>query len=208
MIIKRNMLRRFAEKALISYEIGDPQADHHLKLIQFNTIRGLTKNAFALGFSFDWLICEAVSPFGREERVSNAELLRLKSTPATLRPTELQLSRRHHPWLDLLPSPRMRYNLFVAGIVLGPEDEEMIHDQLFRDIIESGGGQGEWTGIAVWGEPWDPKSWEMSEPFVRRWEWLIEGCSDMMIATNHWRGLRGDKPLASPHLVWEEGGKS
>ena len=75
--------------------------------------------------------------------------------------------------------------------------EEALHDQLFRDIIESGGGREEWAGLAVWGEPWDPQSWEMSEPFVRKWAWLIEGCPEIMLSTNLWRSMRGDKPLAS-----------
>ncbi|KAK7941605.1 uncharacterized protein PG986_013992 [Apiospora aurea] len=61
---KRARLARFAEQALASYMMADPRADHRRKLIQFNIINGFTRDAAALGFSFDWLVCEVVSPFG------------------------------------------------------------------------------------------------------------------------------------------------
>ncbi|KAK8054818.1 hypothetical protein PG993_000045 [Apiospora rasikravindrae] len=114
---KRAMLTRFAEQALASYSTADPCADHRLKLIQLNTINGFTRNAAALGFDFDWLICEIVSPFGLNSQFSTP------SEPHSLVPTSMQLSTRHHPWLDLFPFPKMRDNLLVATAVLSAEDE-------------------------------------------------------------------------------------
>ncbi|KAK8087575.1 Aryl-alcohol dehydrogenase [Apiospora hydei] len=144
---KRAMLARFAEQAIASYMMADPHADHRLKLIQLNTINGFTRNAAALGFSFDWLICELVSPFGLISQLSPPP------APSSLAPTSMQLSTRHHPWLDLFPFPKMRDNLLVATAVLSAEDEQ----RLFDDIMESGGGRSEWAGLVVWESPGTPK---------------------------------------------------
>ncbi|KAK8875286.1 hypothetical protein PGQ11_005800 [Apiospora arundinis] len=190
---KRAMLTRFAEQALISYMIGDPRADHRLKLIQLNTINGFTRNAAALGFSFDWLICEVLSPFGTSAQS------KLSSAPRSLLPTSMQLSTKHHPWLDLFPFPKLRDNLLLASAVLSPEDEQ----RLFDDIMEPGGAGSEWGGLVVWGEPWDPQSWEISLPFLRRWGWLVSDSPEIVTSTNYWREQRGEKPIANSSCVEE-----
>ncbi|EMD88578.1 hypothetical protein COCC4DRAFT_120271, partial [Bipolaris maydis ATCC 48331] len=115
---ERAVLEQFAEQALRSYMTGDPCADHKLRLIQFNIINGLTRNAAVLGYQFDWLVCAAVSPFGRDGPVRDARSvtppLESGTVPTNLVPTMVQLSIRHHPWLDLFPLPRMRDNLLLA----------------------------------------------------------------------------------------------
>jgi hypothetical protein len=194
------MLEHFAEQALTSYTMGDPCADHHLKLIQFNIINGLTKNAQALGYQFDWLVCAAVSPFGCEEAACKPPSATLDTVPTSLVPTSVQLAMRHHPWLDLFPIPRMRDNLLLAMSFLSAEEEQ----QLFDDIMDSGGGKNEWTGLVVWGEPWDPQNWEVSKPFLERWAWLMRGCPEIIASTNRWRSLRGERPLSTPGFIIEE----
>lgn len=191
---KRAILKRFAEQALASYLTADPCADHHLKVIQLNTINGFTRNAAALGFNFDWLICDSVSPFGRDGPCSKPDITLAPSVPISLMPTSMQLRTRHHPWLDLFPLPRMRDNLLAASATMSAEDEQ----QLFEDVMESGGGRNEWAGLVVWGEPWDPQNWEVSVPFLRNWGWVIRGCPEIIVSTNHWRSRRGEKPIASP----------
>ncbi|KZL81596.1 hypothetical protein CI238_10616 [Colletotrichum incanum] len=89
--------------------------------------------------------------------------------PAALVPTTLQMSIEHHPWVDLFPSPKMRDN-FLAAMV-GNWDED------------TGGGM-EGTGLIVWGEPWDARSWEATVPFLRKWGWILHGCHDLLEATN------------------------
>lgn len=32
-------------------------------------------------------------------------------------------------------------------------------------------------GIVVWCDPWLPQNWEVSELFVQKWSWVIEGLS-------------------------------
>lgn len=39
---------------------------------------------------------------------------RLLEIPGNLRPTALQCEVLHHPWIDLLPVPKMRDNLILA----------------------------------------------------------------------------------------------
>lgn len=196
---KRAILKRFAEQALTSYMTADPCADHHLKLIQLNIINGFTRNAAALGFNFDWLICESISPFSRDGQSPKPGRARAASVPSSLMPTSMQLRTKHHPWLDLFPLPKMRDNLLIAASIITAEDEQ----RLFEDVMESGGGRNEWAGLVVWGEPWDPQSWEISVPFLQKWGWLLRGCPEIIVSTNHWRGQRGEEPIASPSYVQE-----
>lgn len=41
--------------------LGSPRLDLLLSLVQFNVFRALASNTFALGFTFDWLTCDAIS---------------------------------------------------------------------------------------------------------------------------------------------------
>ncbi|KAI1516797.1 DUF3425 domain containing protein [Pyrenophora tritici-repentis] len=102
--------------------------------------------------------------------------------PGSLVPTSMQLTKMHHPWLDLFPIPRMRDNLLIATSVLSPEEEQL----LFDDVMEAGNGKNEWTGLLVWGEPWDPQSWEASIPFLQRSSWLVRGYPEIVTSTNRW----------------------
>ncbi|KAF9880617.1 hypothetical protein CkaCkLH20_01659 [Colletotrichum karsti] len=191
---KRAFLTRFAEQALLSYAMGSPRPDHYMRLLQLNIINGLTNNAAALGFSFDWLICESVSPFGHDSQNSKAGTVQGLSVPPSLAPTNMQLGIKHHPWLDLFPLPRLRDNLLVAVLSMTVEEEE----ELFSYIIGSAGGKAEWAGLVVWGEPWDPRNWEVTPPFLHRWGFLLRGCSELMHSTNYWRGRRGEKSMGNP----------
>ncbi|KAJ0117002.1 hypothetical protein J7T55_003417 [Diaporthe amygdali] len=197
---KRALLKQFAEQALTSYKTADPCADHRLKLIQLNVVNGFTRNAAALGFKFDWLICECISPFGRDARDHKLGTPSTISLPGSLMPTSMQLRTRHHPWLDLFPLPKMRDNLLLATNVISAEDEQL----LFDDIMESGGGRSEWAGLVVWGEPWDPRSWEISVPFLQRWGWLLRGCPEIITSTNYWRSQRDESPIEKPDFIHEQ----
>ena len=195
---KRAMLERFAEQALMRYMTADPCADHRLQVMQLNTINAFTRNAAALGYKFDWLVCAAISPFGCDEQSSStAAPTRM---PSALVPTTMQLTTRHHPWLDLFPLPRIRDNLLIALSVLSAEEEQ----RLFEDIVESDGAKNEWAGLVVWGEPWDPQNWEVSLPFLQRWAWLVNGCPEIIKSTNYWRRRRGEVPVPSPGFILGE----
>ncbi|KAM5371730.1 hypothetical protein ACJZ2D_007795 [Fusarium nematophilum] len=189
---KRALLGRFAQQALASYTKSQPTADHLLKLIQLNVINSLTRNSAILGMNGDWLLCSATSPFYSFGPTYSPATTLPAHYPDNLAPTSLQKRIPHHPWVDLFPLPKMRDNFLVAITSSFSQEEEQ---RLWDDLIEAG-GQKDWTGMIVWGEPWDPKNWEVTVPFLQRWGWLLDGCPQILKSTNLWRRKRGEKPLA------------
>ncbi|KAI5921701.1 hypothetical protein F4810DRAFT_702194 [Camillea tinctor] len=170
---KRAALQRIAAQHLASYAAHQPRAHHLPRLIQLNVIDSLTRNSVLLGFTIDWLLCSAVSPFccyGPRRLVLPC--------PGNLVPTALQRAIPHHPWIDLFPLPRMRDNFLVAVSRILSEEEEF---QLWDDVIESRSESG-WSGLI-----------EMTVPFLRRWAWLLDGCEEILEATNYWRRRRGER---------------
>ncbi|KAG4443586.1 hypothetical protein IFR05_000963 [Cadophora sp. M221] len=162
-----------------------PTNDQLLPLIQFNAFRALLANVRLLGLRLE-RICDDdyVSPFNQVK----PDKAVLSSLPSSLHPTSLQRMVVHHPWLDFFPFPVVRDNLIRAG-------DTFDDDQLCVDLIGFCTAPSEKTGLIIWGEPWSPQGWEVSESFVRNWAWVISGCSDLMVSTNYWRVQRGEKPL-------------
>lgn len=163
--------------------LGSPRVDLLLTLIQFNILRALLINTKSLGWDFEWLECgEPISPwnrsFGKVER----------PCPPSLQPTQAQRNITHHPWIDLWPIPKMRDNLLLAE---GLYDE----DDLCNALVEFQDISNDQSGLVVWGEPWDPACWEVSETFARNWGWTINGCTELWESTNRWRAKRGEELL-------------
>lgn len=112
--------------------------------------------------------------------------------PPELLPTTLQKSTPHEYWIDIFPCPMMRDNLIRLY------KQYDTHD-LQRDLAKSlyeGFIDGEQRGCMVWGEPWTVNGWEVSEGFVRKWGFLLKGCSSLLASTNRWRESRGEDALA------------
>ncbi|KAK2049418.1 hypothetical protein LZ31DRAFT_514312 [Colletotrichum somersetense] len=168
---------------------SDPMADSLLPLVQFNLFRGLMENSKTLGITLS-MICDddCISPYGSDPAYGTAAGGWAAALPSSLRPTRTQLTAAHHPWLDLLPLPRMRDNLIEAGSAL---DE----DELCLDLIGNGDAPSGQGGMILWGEPWDPRSWEVTEEFVERWRWLLEGCGELVASSNYWRAKRGERKM-------------
>jgi hypothetical protein len=96
---------------------GSPTADQVLVLIKFNIFRALCNNALMLGFPIEFTMEDnALSPFTPKSKYGKylTSPERILEIPGNLRPTALQRVIPHHPWLDLLPVPRMRDNLILA----------------------------------------------------------------------------------------------
>lgn len=113
------------------------------------------------------------------------------SVPPELLPTALQRATPHDYWIDIFPCPPMRDNLIRLS------QQYDAHD-LQRDLAKSlyeGFVDGEQRGCLVWGEPWTVNGWEVSRGFVRKWGFLLKGCSDLVASTNRWRESRGEDPL-------------
>ncbi|KAH6974251.1 hypothetical protein BKA56DRAFT_490745 [Ilyonectria sp. MPI-CAGE-AT-0026] len=182
----RTMLQRFEAFAHQLYMTRAPQPTILPILSQFNLIRALLANMDILGLSPEHMDKDALSPFNSPDRASTltAPVARL---PDGLRPTNLQCATLHHPWIDLLPVPEMRDNLFRRGLDCFDE-KEFCH--AIRGRIPSHD-----PGILVWREPWDSSGWEVTESFVRTWSWSITECWGLLRSTNEWRAQRGEKPL-------------
>ena len=116
-----------------------------------------------------------------------------RQVPATLTPTEAQYQVPHDPIIDTIPHARLRYNIIraIAGGQMDGAD--------FTRCIRASGSlellHGSWQrgGVVVWSAPEQVGSWELSEPFIRHWAFLLEGCEDLIAATNSWRSRRGER---------------
>ena len=180
----RKLIDEYERSAYRNYMLGSPHVGQLLSLVQFNVFRAFLSNNSTIGFTMEWLQGDSISPFW----LSGPS--RLESTcPASMRPTYLQLTVEHHPWLDLLPWPVMRDNILLAL------ENDWDDTDLCRDLVEFCQEPKELTGFIIWGEPWDPSGWEVTAGFFRKWAWSIRGCPDLLRSTNRWREKRGGKKL-------------
>lgn len=181
----QRLLVQFERSAYESYLLGRPTTDHLLTLTKLNVYRAFMSNISALGLTMDWMNSDdTLSPFN----TFGPELVEQTSIPPSLRPTQLQRTVPHHPWLDFFPLPQIRDNLLRAGDFF--DDEELCVDIL--GFWDTSGGE---KSLIVWGDPWDPYSWEVTEAFVRKWGWVIRGCTEILQSTNRWREKRGERKL-------------
>lgn len=166
-------------------QCGSPKVDQVLTLVKFNVFRALIANSTTLGFPAETRMEDsALSPFTSIPKTAGYAL----DLPGALKPTKLQCQLPHHPWIDLIPIPQMRDNLLRAG--------DFYDDlELCATLVGYFNSPSSKTGLIVWGEPWDPAGWEVTEDFVTHWGWTIVGCKDLFRSTNHWRRLRGESAL-------------
>ncbi|KAI1112918.1 hypothetical protein F5Y14DRAFT_241727 [Nemania sp. NC0429] len=156
-------------------------ADHLISLQRYNLYRACATIVEILGVDSRSLHDDITSPFC-DLGAFNRPL------PDSLVPTETQVRVQHPPYMDIFPLSSMRDRIILLA---GTFDE----DELCADI----GGKNpttEHTGMLVWGDPWDPMGWELSEYVAIKWAWLLDGCEELFTATDYWRGQRGEAPLA------------
>ncbi|RAL02818.1 bZIP transcription factor [Aspergillus ibericus CBS 121593] len=171
-----------------SYQLGSPQADHLISLSRLNIWRAANDNIVAAGMTIEYLWAdESISLFS----VASVNAAK-EAVPASLWPTSLQRTLPHHPWFDIFPFPTMRDNFLRAGDTF--DEDELCHDLMgFWDPRRTD------ATLLVWGIPWDPLNWEVTEAFARKWGWTLRGCPEILKSTNYWRAWRGEKPL-----IWRE----
>ncbi|KUL88502.1 hypothetical protein ZTR_05476 [Talaromyces verruculosus] len=186
-------------EALIRLEFarGSPTADLLLGLTQLNIIRALHANRDILGYTADDMHDDAISTFNislsiDSDLICQSNIIKTKSgLPFSLMPTTTQYKVAHHPWLDLIPIPKMRDNLIRAGDSI--DDVKLCHDMCGYRVSE--------TGILIWKEPWDPSGWEVTERFLQLWGWAVRDCWELFESTDRWRRKRGERPLFN--LPWK-----
>lgn len=189
----QSMLNKFAEEAYQDYIRGSPCTAYLTTLVRVNVFHAFVRNAHALNFNAEWLTYDAISPFNKMGPGLGLATTTL-SCPENMRPTELQMTVEHHPWIDFFPHPRMRDNFL--RIVAEKGEDYIDEDDMCRDVVDVGAGAGvEDSALIVWGEPWDPRGWEATEKFLRKWGWLLAGCTEMLEGTNYWREKRGLRKL-------------
>ncbi|KAK9319818.1 hypothetical protein V1517DRAFT_331322 [Lipomyces orientalis] len=163
-------------------------ADHRLiTLVQYNVVRGLFTNISILSLhghlraDCEYGLNIAPLPYPPTSR-----------RPATFEPTHVQLTVNHAVWIDIVPSPQLRDSLILHQ---GHYDGDDLCNDLVGGLYD-GFDEVEVRGMMLWAEPWVEDSWEMSEGFVKKWVFLLQGCSHMMEATNRWREGRGEDRLS------------
>ncbi|KAI7778158.1 hypothetical protein LA080_002584 [Diaporthe eres] len=160
---------------------------------QYNFVKALFANIEVLSLSDAEMDDEALSPFNRgvhgpsRQPPGRAAAGLVEQLPTALQPTELQCAAMHHPWIDLLPMPAMRENIFRRDAD-SFDEEELCHAMRGQAPVHN-------AGLLVWRDPWDPTGWKVAEDFVASWPWVVVGCADLLRSTNAWRARRGERPL-------------
>jgi hypothetical protein len=115
--------------------------------------------------------------------------------------------------MNQFPSPRLRDNLIVNESII--DVAELLHDvfgesnnsnirspnKIDHDVSITSpreidqDADVESRGLIIWGDPWDTESWEITQGFMRKWAWLLEGCEDLIEVSNRWRARRHEDPL-------------
>ncbi|KAI0124020.1 hypothetical protein BJ170DRAFT_70653 [Xylariales sp. AK1849] len=164
--------------------------DHLLPLVEFNIWRASLTNIFIIGHLH--LLGSRSCRYGGHTPVFPSPYDG-DTIPESLMPTPLQRRTPHADWIDLFPSPRMRDNAIRTQHLIS-------NLELCADLMGGLSGQQNDvnSGLLVWSNPWEPGGWELTQGFIRKWGFLVEGCSDLLQSTNQWRDLRGEKPL-----IWE-----
>ncbi|CAJ0552683.1 Ff.00g007610.m01.CDS01 [Fusarium sp. VM40] len=161
-------------------------------LIRLNAVNAVSSNALHIGIPLQGLCCDdVISPWNALGPKPADGALARPSCPESLHPTKLQIEIEHHPWVDLLPIPQLRDNMlraYTSGVI---DEDELCIDIL--GLLSSQGLQDAY--LIVWGESHDASSWEVSVGFLKKWGWLLKGCSELVESTNRWRQQRGEAKI-------------
>lgn len=170
------------------YEVEFPISFDHklLVVIQHNCLRGMLSN-MAILIRLKGQDFQGWADFYLEDIPSPPE-----DSPRCLQFTQLQKAVSHESWIDIVPSPNMRDNIIKCQDQL--DTDELCYD--FLGGYFEGKNEIMSRGMILWGDPWNSDAWELSENFIKKWWFLLQGCGDMIASTNKWRAARGEKKLA------------
>ena len=150
-------------------------------ITQYNILQAMFTNAGLMGLTLELLSDDLASQFNLTGPLISAPHL-----PASLCPSQKQKKIIHHPWIDLLPMVSLREAILTRADVI---DEDELCGNFY------GTAPLQEVGLRVWGEAWDPSAYEVSEPLLRKFSWIVKDCPDIIKSTNYWRKQRGEKPI-------------
>lgn len=179
-------------------------SDRLLTLLYYNLFRAFSWNVDILGLDFSQMTKEDYpSPF---LLTLGSDGPTTRKLPRCLQPTEIQKNVYHHAGYDIFPCPIIRNNMIqYMGSLSEAEEDEFCLDMEGFNRSSCGVGtdpgpysnleEGDRSGVTIWGDPWDLKSWEISEYIVLKHPWLVAGAIEAQIYTNARRRARGWKEL-------------
>ncbi|KAH7012642.1 uncharacterized protein B0I36DRAFT_217607, partial [Microdochium trichocladiopsis] len=95
-------------------------------------------------------------------------------------------------WLNIfaaIPVAQLRDN--IIGLAHCIDVYDLAHD-LGKGVYD-GYDDPERRGLVVWGDRlWSTHGWEVSDGFMRKWGFLLKGCTELVLSTNRWREFRGE----------------
>ncbi|RFU31436.1 hypothetical protein B7463_g4903, partial [Scytalidium lignicola] len=137
----------------------------------------------------------AANDMAKANTISTVQKI-FKTLKPDLRPSSEQITTRHHPYIDILPFPTLRKNLITHQDKI--DEDEFFNDVLTGLVCWGGAGigkrdRGNSTGYASTGTPWDVRSWEAKEWFLKKyWALLGGGDGELVRQSEWWRSIRGE----------------
>lgn len=147
---------------------------------------------------FFWSSAEAADETVKANTICTVQRIFTTLKP-DMRPGSEQITVDHHPYIDILPFPTLRKNLIIHQEEI--DQDGFFHDMLTGLVCWGGAGIGRKdrqisTGYASTGTPWDVRSWEAREWFLKKY-WTLLGGEDgeLVRQSEWWRNMRGDDSL-------------
>ncbi|KAE8453541.1 hypothetical protein EG329_010402 [Mollisiaceae sp. DMI_Dod_QoI] len=182
------------QEALLPHSGYNPY-QNTLTLVPTSTLQAFLSNAVALQLPVPALKNEEYqSHFYQPEAFASGNMAALEAVwndiPKSLQPTPAQITKPHHPWMDMIPFPTLRERALTLGSLKPPIIDI---DEFKNDIFLN-------SGIRCWrvggprgsGQPWDMRSWEAEPWFLKKWWILVGGESgEVWEQTEWWRAMRG-----------------
>lgn len=201
----RSFQAPFSQTSSISTSISPATTDflyaNHIRLQDVTFLAATLANAASIGVSHDDYLQDKPSPFliAAQREPQSHTTRNFEHIKPHLRPLDIQLSRPHASYLDLIIFPHFR-----ERAMLHATSDPCLLDQeaLFTDMIS--GGLTCWGSLACGNErgcgvPWDMRSWEAKPWFLKKW-WFLVGRKDedMWETSIWWWQLRGGEPEYEP----------
>jgi hypothetical protein len=119
------------------YHMPDPYANT-LRIQRICVVEAMRANCYAVGIT-ERMFCsdDSISPFYRphidksadgENVISSVQSI-FRTVQNDLRPSRKQITKNHHPYIDVFPFPEARENLL-------DKDEEIDGDEFFQDALK------------------------------------------------------------------------